>query len=191
MRSILQTLSSKIDKISRYIIVVLFTLAFIGTVYQVFSRFILQSSLIKDILPMVDFNIFNLTWMEEFIRYLFVWIVFLGIGIVYKGSGHARVELFISYLSEKWRVRVECIIEVLNLALFVFLIAFGSSILKFTSQQVSPSMEINMTLIYMSVLISSIICLVHSVTQLVNLTSAKTRSEDIKVKTSTNNTNIG
>ena len=97
MSEFFRKLSNKADKISRNIVILFFVIAFISTVYQVFSRYVLQSAIAKSILPFVDFSMFNLTWIEELIRYMFVWIVFLGIGIVYKSKGHAQVEILHHY----------------------------------------------------------------------------------------------
>ncbi|KKB35576.1 TRAP transporter small permease [Bacillus thermotolerans] len=193
MNPFLHKLSDKIDKVSRFVIILLFALAFIGTVYQVFSRFILQSSFMKEALPMIDFSVFNFTWIEELIRYLFVWIVFLGIGMVYKSQGHARVELVMNYLPEKWKNRVAALIEVINSALFVFLMVYGFKILEITSQQISPSLGLNMTWIYGAILIGFTVCFVHSVTHFITLVSKKRQAEDENTgeKVITDNTNIG
>jgi TRAP-type transport system small permease protein len=175
----LNRISSKIDQISRFIMITFFIIAFVATVYQVFSRFVLQSSLVTNSLPMIDFTIFNLTWIEELIRYLFVWIVFLGVGTVYKSKGHAKVEILHSYLPGKWKIRISGIVEIINSALFIFMIFYGYRILKFTSQQISPSMSLNMSLIYCTVLVFSVVCLVHSLANLQELFYSSTgKSQD-------------
>jgi TRAP-type transport system small permease protein len=86
LKEFLEKTSITVNKASQVVIFVFFVTAFLSTVYQVFSRFVLQSAFVQKILPIVDFSVFNLTWIEELIRYLFVWIVFLGIGVVYKSS---------------------------------------------------------------------------------------------------------
>ncbi|MCM3665056.1 TRAP transporter small permease [Mesobacillus subterraneus] len=192
MKNNFQKLSSKIDGISRSVIIFLFALAFICTVYQVFSRFVLQSSVTKELLPFIDFSIFNFTWIEELIRYLFVWIVFLGIGTVYKHNGHAKVEILINVLSEKWKNRLLSLIEVINVGLFIFLSIFGLRILKFTTLQISPSLGLNMTFVYVAVLLSSLICMVHSFARLFEILSkADTRIPLNNVEVIPENTNMG
>lgn len=175
----MEKLSEKVNRVSGFILIVFFIIAFMAAVYQVFSRFVLQNPLMKKALPMIDFSIFNLTWIEEFIRYLFVWIVFLGIGIIYKHKGHAQVEILHHYLSEYWKNKLLIVIEVVNSALFLFLIFYGWSILKFTSQQISPSIGLNMTFIYGAVLVSSLICLLHSSVHLLELGPAKSRRDEV------------
>jgi TRAP-type transport system small permease protein len=185
-------LSRKVDKASRVILIAFFVLAFIATVYQVFSRFVLQSPFLGKLLPMVDFSIFNLTWIAELIRYFFVWIVFLGIGIVYKSKGHAQVEILHHYLSDSYKKIFSITIEIINSGLFLFLIVYGTRILKFTNQQISPSMGLNMTFIYGAVMVSALICLVHSGTRLAELISEKKAQSHRKLETEavSENTNI-
>ncbi|MGD6894544.1 TRAP transporter small permease [Bacillus sp. OG2] len=192
MAQFLKKMSGKVDKASRAILIAFFVLAFIATVYQVFSRFVLQSTFIGKLLPMVDFSIFNLTWIEELIRYLFVWIVFLGIGIVYKSKGHAQVEILHHYLSESYKKILSITIEIINSGLFLFMIVYGTRILKFTNQQISPSMGLNMTFIYGAVMVSALICLVHSGTRLAGLISEKTvqNSRKLEADAVSENTNI-
>ncbi|MCM3568543.1 TRAP transporter small permease [Neobacillus mesonae] len=166
-------LSQKVNKVSQAVLIILFVIAFLAAVYSVFSRFVLQSAFMRNMLPMVDFSIFNFSWIEELIRYLFIWIVFIGIGMVYKSKEHAQVEMLQHYLPEKMKRKVAVLVEVVNSAVFLFLIVYGSSILKFTSQQISPSMGLNMTLIYSSVLVCSIICLIHAVVNILGLVTSK------------------
>ena len=171
--------SNRVNKYSQIIIIVFFVIAFLSTVYQVFSRFVLQSTFVQKLLPMIDFSVFNLTWIEELIRYLFVWIVFLGIGVVYKSKEHAQVEILHHYIPKRYKNKLLVLIEVINSSLFLFLIIFGSRILKFTIQQISPSMGLNMASVYAAVLICSLICLIHSLVNLVGLVLAKSQKSKI------------
>lgn len=183
--------SNRMDRFSRWVMIGFFMIAFITTVYQVFSRFVLQSTFLNDALPMVDFSVFNLTWAEELIRYLFVWIVFLGIGIVYKAKGHAQVEILHHYLSEKSKKYLHYFMEVINSALFLFLIFFGGRILQYTKLQISPAMGINMTFIYVTVLVSALICLIHSLNNIYEVKEGKVVVEDaMKVEEVQQQTNI-
>ncbi|MGM0854948.1 MAG: TRAP transporter small permease [Bacillota bacterium] len=191
LKQFISHLSNGVDRISRWVMIGFFMIAFVTTVYQVFSRFVLQSTFLNDALPMVDFSVFNLTWAEELIRYLFVWIVFLGIGIVYKAKGHAQVEILHHYLSKKTKKYLHYFMEAINSALFLFLIFFGGRILQYTNLQISPAMGINMTLIYVTVLISSIICLIHSVNNIYDVRKGKVDVQDaMKVEEVQQQTNI-
>lgn len=192
MKGFMTELSLKVNKASKFLLIAFFVIAFVATVYQVFSRFVLQSSVVQNMLPMVDFSVFNLSWIEELIRYMFVWIVFLGIGIVYKSKEHAQVEILLHYMPERLKGKLQVLIEVINSAVFLFLILYGWSILKFTSQQLSPSMGLNMTLIYGSVLVCSLICLLHSFVNILGVVLEKEeKAEIVQVDIAKENPHLG
>ncbi|MFX3624988.1 MAG: TRAP transporter small permease [Ectobacillus sp.] len=169
----IESLSAAVDRISRIVITIFFMFAFLATVYQIFSRYVLQSAFLAETFPHFDFSVFNLTWIEEAIRYLFVWIVFLGIGSVYRAKGHAHVEFVLNYLAPKWKHRLLFFIEIANIIFFALLIYLGINILQFTSLQISPSLKLNMTFVYISVLVSAGSCFIHSFAHLTNMATAK------------------
>lgn len=177
MVSYIQRLSKGLDRISRVIIVSLFVIAFLGVLYSVFSRFILQSSWLSSMFPGIDFSMANFTWIEELIRYSFVWVVFLGVGIVYKEKGHAHVELFMNYLPKRFKKKFEVIIEVINLLFFLLLLYKVTSMMLITNGQLSPSLGINMMWMYFSILCCSAICIVHSLSNLTSQLALQTSNE--------------
>lgn len=159
----IQLLSHWTDRVCRYFMVALMGLAFIFTIYQVLSRYVVQSSWMAKVLSEATLAELNFPWMEELIRYLFVWIVFLGVGIVYKLKGHAYVEIVINFLSPAWKRRVSILVEAINAVFFVILFLKGLDMLKITNVQVSPSLQINMAYMYVSIVACSVICFIHSV----------------------------
>lgn len=161
MRKIIYTLSDVVDRCSRFAVVCLFALAFTSVLYQVFSRYVLQSTFVSSLFPNVDFAIFNFAWIEEFIRYLFVWIVFLGIGMVYKRKAHAQAEILTSFLPPRWRWRASLIVELINAVFFILLLWKGYGMISMTRGQYSPALQLNMAWMYFSILVCSLVCLLH------------------------------
>lgn len=163
----IQLLSHWTDRVCRYFMVSFMGLAFIFTVYQVISRYVVQSSWMASVLSEATLAELNFPWMEELIRYLFVWIVFLGVGVVYKLKGHAHVEIVINFLPQAWKHRFAIVVEAINAVFFAILFLKGLDMLKITSVQVSPSLQMNMAYMYFSIVVSSVICFVHSLCFLV------------------------
>ncbi|WP_126427800.1 TRAP transporter small permease [Brevibacillus marinus] len=166
MAKIIHRLSDAADRCSRWAIVILFALVFVSVLYQVFSRYVLLSPFVSTTFPHIDFSRFNVSWMEELIRYLFVWIVFLGIGMVYKRKGHAQVAILTSFLSPRWKRRVTITVELINAGFFGLLLWKGYDMMGLTSGQLSPSLQINMAWVYLSILVCSLVCLLHSCAEL-------------------------
>ncbi|WP_134703844.1 TRAP transporter small permease [Ammoniphilus sp. YIM 78166] len=172
----IQLFSHWTDRICRYIMIIFMAVAFVCTVYQVFSRYVLQSPLVMDTLSGVNLSLLNFPWLEELIRYLFIWIVFLGIGVVYKLKGHAQVEIIINFLPLMWKRRVGIVVELLNMTLFSVLFVKGLAMMKITSGQLSPSLGMNMGYMYTAIVACSLICFIHSVSFLLqDLTGGKVR----------------
>ncbi|WP_134703856.1 TRAP transporter small permease [Ammoniphilus sp. YIM 78166] len=151
------------DQACRYVMVLFMGLAFICTIYQVFSRYVLQSSFVMSLMSGANLAGFNFPWMEELIRYLFVWVVFLGVATVYKLKGHAHVEIVINFLPKVWKRRFAILVEAINVVFFALLFIKGLEMLKITNGQLSPSLQLNMAYMYTAIVACSLICFVHAV----------------------------
>lgn len=162
MRASVNRLSQWVDKLSRYVVVTFMEVAFLATIYQVFSRYILQSSFFTSVLPKANLSALNFPWLEEAIRYLFIWIVFLGIGVVYKSKGHAQVEIVTKFFPSRWQRGCSLAVEVLNSVFFGVLLVKGIEMAVITNGQLSPSLHLNMSVMYASLLLCSAVCLLHS-----------------------------
>jgi TRAP-type C4-dicarboxylate transport system permease small subunit len=180
MKKSLEVLSQFANKLSTYALTITLGLAFLSTVYQVFSRYVLLSPMMTKYFAQSTLSSFNFPWMEEFVRYLFIWTVFLGITVVYKMKGHAQVELVTNFLSSKWKRAFAIAVEIFNSLFFLILLIKGMDMLKITNGQLSPSLQINMAWMYTSMLCCAFICLIHSIFFLVvELTGGQVRKTDV------------
>ncbi len=176
----LQFISHWTDQACRYIMVFFMGLAFLCTIYQVFSRYVLQSSFVMNVFSGVDLAGFNFPWMEELIRYLFVWIVFLGVATVYKLKGHAHVEIVINFLPKAWKRRFAITVELINLVFFAILFIKGLEMLKITNGQLSPSLQFNMAYMYTAIVACSLICFMHATSFLLQSLSSTKRVKELE-----------
>jgi TRAP-type C4-dicarboxylate transport system permease small subunit len=105
---------------------------------QVLMRYVFQSSL---------------SWSEEIARYLFIWLIYVGISYGVKKSAHVSVTALDLVLSDKAR-RCLKIISIIVFFLFsVMIIQYGwqvcSRIMRFGQE--SPAAGLQMGLVYMAV----------------------------------------
>lgn len=88
---------------------VLFAVIILTMFFQVLFRYILNQSLY---------------WSEEIVRYLFVWLVFIGGALVTKDNGHIGIDYLLTLMPEKLRNAVKLggniIIVIVSLILVVF-----------------------------------------------------------------------
>ena len=167
--------SHYVNQLSKLVVSLCFGIAFVLTVYQVFSRFVLNSEFMLGIFP--GANRLSFTWIEEMIRYLFIWGVFVGAALVYKLRGHATVDMLNHVLPTKWKTGLMIVSELICIGFFVLLAVKGLDMAQVAKMQVSPSLGINMFYMYISIVVCSVFCLIHSVHFLLYRLSGRAESE--------------
>jgi TRAP-type C4-dicarboxylate transport system permease small subunit len=119
------------------------------------------------------------TWIEELIRYLFIWGVFIGAALVYKMRQHATVDLVTHLIPTKTKAVLEVIVELICIGFFILLLWKGIDMAKVAHLQRSPSLKIHMSYMYSSIVVCSVFCLIHSVHFLtMRLTGRTAENED-------------
>lgn len=96
----------------------------------------------------------SLGFYDELARYLFVWASFLGAAVGVKRHGHFGINLLVGRLSPRIRRAVD-VFNTLGMLLFAgFLFREGLTMVRLTSRQLSPAMEIPVSYLYAVVPIS-------------------------------------
>lgn len=103
--------------------------------FQVFMRYCMQASL---------------SWSEECARYLFVWLVFIGISYGARMIRHIKIDAGLLCFPKVMRPYVVIFGDVLSLIFSLWVVYFGWSMVKMqlTIGQLSPAMRIPMWLVY-------------------------------------------
>jgi TRAP-type C4-dicarboxylate transport system permease small subunit len=143
--------------------IVIGTMAFMlfFTFIQVVARYLFQSSLV---------------FSEELSRYLFVWTVFLGLPVVAKRGGHMAVTAVSGKLRGHAARIVSVAAYVVSIAFMILMIVQGVGMVERTSQQLSPAMEIRMSLVYLAIPIGCFFMAVRIIADLVGLLRGKGES---------------
>ncbi|QNB46318.1 TRAP transporter small permease subunit [Thermanaerosceptrum fracticalcis] len=92
------------------------------------------------------------TWAEELIRYIMVWIAFIGGSICVRKNLHVAIDFFLYFIGPKGK-RIMAIL--VNLVCFVFsamMVRLGWQLVSFTmsKNQVAPALGIPMYLPYLA-----------------------------------------
>ena len=122
--------------------------------YQVFSRYILQTSL---------------HWSEELTRYIMIWLVFIGASLALRNSQLIGVEALAEAVPERFRRWMKIAVNVVSGFFFIFLIIIGIEITLGVSVQTSPAMRIPMSWAYLSIPVGSFLMLLNSIVVLFEL----------------------
>ena len=68
----------------------------------------------------------SLPWSEELSRYMFIWMVYLGVSYGAKQMKHLKIEAFLSVFPKKWRPYVLILAEILTLVFAIYVIFSAS-----------------------------------------------------------------
>ncbi|MFC5731824.1 TRAP transporter small permease [Cytobacillus gottheilii] len=132
-----------------FITCTLLTVMVFMAVWQVFSRYILNSPS---------------TISEEFLRYSLIWISMLGAAYAFGSKKHLAIELFVSKLTSDKARKVNILAEgiVLLFAIVVMIIG-GAQTVSLATNQYSAALGIPMSTVYFSLIVSGILIVMYSI----------------------------
>ncbi len=122
---------------------------------QVFMRYVMQSSL---------------TWSEELARYIFVWLIYMGISYGAKIMKHIRIEAAVLLLPQKGQRYAEILGDILFLgfALFVVVTSWGIVQKQLMLGQTSPAIQMPMWMLYSAPMVGFALTAVRQVQAIVH-----------------------
>ncbi len=148
----IEKVSYYIDKIARIFAVILTAILVVDVLIGVANRFIFHLAL---------------SWTEEIARYLFIWIIMIGAGIVLRLNGHIGLTFILKKLkkSKNWVILVT---QIMMLFFFLTLVVYGIKLSMFILQrgQVSPASGMPLYLLFLSLPLGSSIMVIHLLSQM-------------------------
>ncbi len=115
---------------------------------QVFWRYVLHHSL---------------TWSEELLRYLFVWIVLVGAPTGIPTGSHVSFDLIQKKIPNKYHGYYQIFLYVLILAGFMFMAIWGMPYALSNFDHVSPAMQIPFGWVILAVPVGGIVGIAYTV----------------------------
>lgn len=109
--------------------------------------------------------VFNspLTWSEEIARYIFIYVTFLGAGLLVYERGHLFVEVIFSKISGKAKTVLIFIIDLIVLLFSLYLLVSSRYSMRFAHGSRSTALQIPMEYIGLSVMIGAVLMILFSV----------------------------
>ena len=149
-------MKAKLDKILGTILVILMTVMVIAVLWQVFSRYVMQSPS---------------SVTEELARYLLIWIGILGAAYASGQQEHLSINLLEEKLDKARRKKLKIFINLLIIFFgFTVLIIGGGNLVyvNYLLEQSSAALEIPLYIVYLVVPISGILVIVYKVNEIMN-----------------------
>lgn len=141
-----QNISDFVNKVVLAVSAALIGVIAVVCIIQVFCRFVLNNSL---------------SWSEEVMRYMFVWMIFLGTTITVKNGSCACIDLLEKTLKGV-PSRVHHVLVHLLLGVAACLMtAAGIQIMMKTAGQSTAAVSIPWSVIYLSVPVSGVVVVIH------------------------------
>lgn len=125
--------------------------------------------LLANVILRYIFN-YSIYWAEELVRYLMVWVIFLGSSQVAKHEGHITVDILYRAVGPKVKVFLDYLVNVVAI-LFCLVLAYYSyhqTMRVYSSQQISPALELPMWLTYLSIPLGSFLMAIRYLVHLFN-----------------------
>jgi len=140
----------KFNSIIDYLLVAIGLIVTLIMSAQIFCRYVLNESI---------------PWSEEVVRYLFIWMTFLGAAIVLREKQQIRVTYFLDLLPNKVRDRVKDIESLLTRSLILVLAILGLIWLMTSNVAISSSTgaPVNM-IIYSALPVTMILSIIFLMT---------------------------
>ncbi|QZY53803.1 TRAP transporter small permease [Crassaminicella profunda] len=93
------------------------------------------------------------SWAEELVKYLMIWITFIGASICVRRGAHVSIDFFYEYLSIKNKKIVAIIIHGIGFIFSCMMIFYGIKVINFIFNmgQVSPALQIPMWIPYLAI----------------------------------------
>lgn len=105
-------------------------------------------------------------WTEEMARFCFIYMVSLGAGLALKDNAYVNVTTFLGKFPVKVRLYMESIILSSVSMLMFIMFVYSFPLLKIVSLQTSAALQINMALIYFSMMLMSFFVMLYAIVQL-------------------------
>lgn len=119
------------------------------------------------------------TWSEELIRYLIIWLTFIGSSICVRKNEHVSVDLLPEFLPEFWKKILFIVVNVIAIIFLLFITKYSIDLIAFSVQtgQISPALGIPMFTVYLILPIGFILMalryLVSSINHVKDLTVSR------------------
>lgn len=150
MESILRTYLRFIDRLNKvmgYLLTLLLAVMTAIIFWQVFSRFVVGSSL---------------SWSEELSRFLMIFMILIGSSIALRNNELIAIEIILEKVENLSKKIVVITIHIISIVFFIILIKYGYSMAQSFSNQMAPGLGISMKYIYLALPLGGVLLLLNS-----------------------------
>ncbi len=151
----METFKATLDKVLSTICIVLFVAMTVIGSYQIITRYIFNAPS---------------TVSEELLTFTFTWMSLLAAALIFGKKDHMRMDFFASKFKGKSNVLLLIFSECLVLIFAALVLVYGGiNITKLTTTQITASLGVPMSYVYVVIPISGVITIAYSIINLTEL----------------------
>lgn len=120
------------------------------------------------------------TWAEELSRYLMVLSVFLGAALAIRTQSLIAVEVLAENISQRARKILKLFVYTLCIIFFIVLLVVSIQMVGDVSRQLSPALQIKMSIPYMAIPIGAAALILNSIAVILELIMNKKSEEKVE-----------
>ena len=153
-----------VDRIQEFVCFLLFfSMVIVGGV-SVFSRFVFNMSI---------------TWAEEAIRFLCIWLTFVGAALTVRKDGHVSIDIFVSLIkNNKARAIYYCVSRIIGIIFLIVLLPAAITLVQRTGNSMAAAIPISWKWIYLAVPVGIVNMLWAYITALPKYTKQHYQNEE-------------
>ena len=104
----------------------------------------------------------SISWSEEAVRFLFIWLSFIGFTVTMQREGHIGVKFIVEQLPSSFQRFFVLFSDACILGFLGFFIIKGIGVSKVTLYNLSPAMNIPMGYVYLILPLSGILLVINT-----------------------------
>lgn len=147
MMKIIHDIDKVINKILRFIVIIMLSVMSVVVFAQVLFRIVHLS----------------IPWSEELSKYLLIWSTFLGAAICIRKDSLVGLEFLKNSMSEEKQKILQTILNLIVCAMLLFLINVGFWAVRRVWFQITPVLKLSMGLMYAAIPIGSVFMLINQI----------------------------
>lgn len=120
----------------------------------------------------------NLTWSEELARYLFIWVIYIGVSYAVKKERHIRIDSLELVFKERGKLIMGTISNTVFLIFSLMVVYYGFGTV-FNINRATPGLGISYGWVYASTLIGFLLTTIRLIQAQIKLMRHKTIEEEV------------
>ena len=150
--TVVPTVKKVTEKLIDYLAILLFSTLFLFGILQVFFRWVLNDPL---------------TWSEEAIQLMYVWICYLGWAIAERKDSHIRITAVMNALPEQGQKWLQIFNHILCIVFSVLMVWYGIKLVGVGAKRTAVSFPLNYAVVYLMGPISNFIIIFYELAGLI------------------------